>query len=252
MKKLLAALSIAVISFPAVAEDQFSLGTGFNYSSGTYGNAKPTDILYIPVTGKYETDNLTLKLTVPYISITGPGGVVRGIGRFGRITTRTTRTTNSGLGDITTSAGYNVYTDDSLAFDLVGNIKFGTANANKGLGTGKNDYSAQIDGYHTRNKTTLFGTVGYKVYGSPVAGVILNNAPYGTIGASQKLNNKTSAGVMLDVAKSPSIYNTDQREVTVFISQKIAANIKVQANAMKGFSNASPDFGGGVMVTGYF
>lgn len=252
MKKPLAALFMVAISVPAVAEDQFSIGTGFDYSSGTYGNAKPTDILYVPVTGKYESDNLTLKLTVPYISITSPGGVVRGIGRFGRITTRTTTTTNSGLGDITTSAGYNVYTGDSLAFDLVGNIKFGTADANRGLGTGKNDYSAQIDGYHTRNKTTLFWTVGYKVYGSPVAGVILNNAPYGTIGASQKLSNKTSAGIMLDMAKSPSIYSTDQGEVTVFISHKIATNIKVQANALKGFSNGSPDFGGGAMITGYF
>lgn len=252
MKKLLAALSMVVISFPSVADDQFSLGTGFNYSSGTYGNAKPTDIMYIPVTGKYESDNLTLKLTVPYISITGPGGVVLGVGRFGRVTTRTTRTTNSGLGDITTSAGYTVYSAGPLAFDLVGNIKFGTANANQGLGTGKNDYSAQIDGYYTRNKTTLFGTLGYKVYGSPVAGVVLNNAPYGTIGASQKLNTKTSAGVMLDVAKSPSTFSSDQREVTVFISQRIATDIKVQANAMKGFSNGSPDFGGGIMITGYF
>lgn len=251
MKNLLSVLTLLAISAPAFAEDQFSLGTGFDYSTGKYGNAGSTDILYIPVTGKYETDKMTFKLTVPYISITGPGGVVRGIGRIGRMTTRTTQTSNSGLGDITTSAGYNVYSDKSLAFDLVGNIKFGTADASKGLGTGENDYSAQVDGYYLHNKTTLFATAGYRDYGSP-AGISLSSVPYGTIGFSQKLNSTSSAGAMLDMVKSPSTTVGDQREATIFVSQKISDNTKVQANLLKGFANGSPDFGGGVMVTGTF
>lgn len=251
MKKLLTALTLLAISVPAVAEDQFSLGTGFDYSSGKYGNSASTDILYIPVTGKYESDKLTLKLTVPYISISGPGGVTSGIGRMGQPITRTSKTTHSGLGDITASAGYDVYSGDSLAFDVVGNIKLGTADAKKGLGTGQNDYSAQLDGYYTLDEATLFATAGYKIYGAPV-GVNLSSAPYGTIGASRKLSKVTSAGVMLDVAKSPSATGSAQREATFYVSQKIAPNIKVQANVLKGFSNGSPDFGGGVMITGYF
>jgi len=83
MRKKLAALALLAISVPAVADDQFSLGAGFAYSTGKYGNAASTGILYLPVTGKYESGNLTLKLTVPYISVTGPGGVVQGIGRMG-------------------------------------------------------------------------------------------------------------------------------------------------------------------------
>jgi tetrahydromethanopterin S-methyltransferase subunit G len=39
MKKLLTALAMLAITVPAVADDQFSLGTGFDYSSGKYGNA---------------------------------------------------------------------------------------------------------------------------------------------------------------------------------------------------------------------
>ncbi len=249
MKKLLAVLVMLAIAIPALAEDQFSLGTGFDLSTGKYGNKASTDILYIPVTGKYESNKLTLKLTVPYLSITGPGGVIRGIGRMGQ--PRTARTTNSGLGDITTSAGYEIYSGNALAFDLVGNVKFGTADVNKGLGTGQNDYSTQVDGYYTLDKTTLFATAGYKIYGAP-AGVTLSNAPYGTIGASQKLSSKTSAGVMLDAAKSPSATGSDQLEATVYVSQKVASNLKVQANALKGFANGSPDFGCGVMITGYF
>ncbi len=81
--------------------------------------------------------------------------------------------------------------------DVVGNIKFGTADANKNLGTGENDYSAQLDGYYTFSKTTLFATAGYKVLGAPT-GVSLNNIAYGTLGISQKNRDKTSAGLMLD------------------------------------------------------
>jgi hypothetical protein len=252
MKNLLTSLALLAISVPAVADDQFSLGTGFDYSSGKYGNATSTDMLYIPVTGKYESDKLTLKLTVPYISVSGPGGVIHGLGMMGPSPSpNTPKKTNSGLGDITTSAGYNVYSGDSLSFDVVGNIKFGTADVKKGLGTGQNDYSAQLDGYYTLDKTTLFATAGYKVYGSP-AGVTLKKVPYGTIGASQKLSSATSAGVMLDMAKSASFTGSDQREATIYISQKITPNTKVQANLLKGFANGSPDFGGGIMITGYF
>ncbi len=269
MHNKLATLALLVISVPAIADDQFSqfsLGTGFDYSSGKYGNTASTDILYVPVVGKYESDNLTLKLTVPYISVTGPGGVVMGIGRVGppvsvgapvtgrpAPTTSTTSTTtvNSGLGDVIASAGYTVYSADALTLDVVGNVKLGTADASKGLGTGKNDYYAQTDGYYQLGHTTLFGTAGYRYYGSP-AGITLSSAPYGTVGASQKLSDDTSAGLMLDVAKSPSIYSGDQVDTTVYISQKISTNFKVQANLLKGFANGSPDYGGGVMLTGTF
>jgi hypothetical protein len=227
------------------------MGTGFDYSSGKYGNAKATDMLYIPVIAKYETDDLTLKLTVPYISITGPGGVIRGMGRKGKATTLKTRTVNSGLGDITASAGYNVYSDDSWTFDLYGNVKLGTASATKGLGTGMNDYSAQVDGYYTLKGTTFFSTAGYKVIGVPT-GVTLNNAPYATFGISQKLSKETSAGVMLDVAKSSSALSSGTREMTVYLSQKITPDLKLMLNVLRGFSNGSPDFGFGGMLTGYF
>ena len=155
------------------------------------------------------------------------------------------------MGDVTASAGYSVYSGDTLAFDLFGNVKFGTADANKGLGTGLNDYSAQLDGYYTLNDTTLFATAGYKIYGAP-AGVTVGNAPYGTIGASQKISDVSSVGLMLDMAQSPTPSAADQQDVTVYISQKVSPDFKVQVNAMKGFSNGSPDFGGGVMVTGIF
>jgi hypothetical protein len=251
MQELLTTLAMLAISIPAMAEDQFSLGAGFDYSSGKYGDAASTSILYVPVTGKYASGALTLELTVPYLSVTGPGGVVQGLGRVGPANRRNNTTTESGLGDVIASAGYRVYDDDSLALDLAGKVKFGTANANRGLGTGKNDYAAQIDGYYVLEQATLMATAGYRIYGSP-AGVTLHNAPYGTIGASHGFSNATSAGIMLNAAQSPGDAIAEKRDITVFVSHGMVGGTAVRATFLKGYTSGSPDYGFGVMITGYF
>jgi hypothetical protein len=249
MRKI--ALSLLLISTPSWAEVTSSLTSGIDYSTGKYGGTTSTNILYIPVTGKIKFDDFFLKLTVPYISVTSAGsGVVRGVGPI-RVTTGTRTTTQSGLGDVIASAGYTAFDSDSFIFDLVGNIKFGTADANKSLGTGENDYSVQIDGYYMVKKTTLFATAGYKVVGAP-AGVTVNNINYGTIGVSQKTGETSSAGLMLDAAQSSSILSPGTRELSIFVSNKIKPDLKVQASLLKGYSDSSPDFGGSLMFTGTY
>jgi hypothetical protein len=256
MNKIICTLAALLVSSHAVAGDEFTVSTGFDYSTGKYGGTTATDILYVPVTGKYESDDWTLKLTVPYISVTGAGGVVQGVGRIGpgrrggtmmAPTTTTVTTTESGLGDITSSLGYTVYSGDALSLDVVGNLKLGTADQAKGLGTGKNDYSAQVDGYYVFDKSTLFATIGHKVYGSP-AGVTLNSVQYFNLGVSQKVSGTTSAGMMIDYAGSPSAASANKEELTAFLSHKISANTKVQANVLLGLANGSPDFGFGATI----
>lgn len=244
------AVALLLASATASAETTSSLSTGFDYSSGKYGGATSTEVLYIPVIGKIQYDKLFLKLTVPYIRVTSAGGVVRGMGML-KVPTSTKTSTQSGLGDVIASAGYSIVETDNLLLDLVGNVKFGTADYNKNLGTGENDYSAQLDAYYQANKTTFFATAGYKVVGAPV-GIEVNNIAYGTLGISQKTGDKTSAGLMFDAAQGSSVLSPGTRELTVFVANRISNTLKIQANLMKGFSDGSPDYGGGVMVTGYF
>ncbi len=227
----------------------FTLITGFDYSSGKYGGTDSTDILYIPFTGKYETGPWTLKLTVPYIQITGPGNVVRDVGAF-RSSSSTTRTTESGLGDVVAQATYNVYTSgyvNPFMVDLTGKIKFGTADETKGLGTGQDDYAAQVDLYKTIDKFTAFGTVGYKVFGQPT-GIVLNNVWYGSFGGSYKLSDVNSAGLIMDLRQKATDTGYRQEEMTAFVSHKIDKSWKTQAYLVKGFTSGSPDWGAGAMV----
>lgn len=251
MRIKLMALTIVMFTLPAWAETTTSLSAGFDFSSGKYGGTTTTNIIYIPVTGKVQFESIYLKLVVPYIRVSSAGtGVVRGMGRV-RTTTSTTTTTQSGLGDVIFSAGYTFYEDNKLALDLVGNIKFGTADPDKDLGTGKNDYSAQIDGFYTLKATTLFATSGYKIIGAP-AGVSVNNIAYGSIGVSQKLSEATRAGIALDAAQGSSELSPGTREISVFVSNNISKNKKIQTSVMKGFSDGSPDFGFGLSLTGTF
>lgn len=251
LKNKLFAFALVMFTSSAWADTTTSLSAGFDFTSGKYGGTTSTNIIYIPVTGKVQFEDLYLKLTVPYIRVSSEGtGVVRGMGKV-KTSTSTTTTTQSGLGDVIFSAGYNFYENDKLALDLVGNVKFGTADPVKDLGTGKNDYSAQIDGFYTIKATALFATAGYKIIGAP-AGVSVNNIAYGTVGVSQKLGEKTSAGVALDAAQGSSEFSPGTREASVFVSNKISKNKKIQASVMKGFSDGSPDFGFGASVTGTF
>jgi hypothetical protein len=261
MKRTLSLLVMLAAPVSAIAETSLSLGTGFDYSTGKYGGSTSTDILYIPVTAKFEADDLSFKLTVPYISVTGAAGVVRGMGRIrpavarGGATMMTTTTATtvsaSGLGDITGSAGYKLYDKNAVAIDLVGKVKLGTANANKGLGTGKNDYSFQVGGYHVVGKTTYFATAGYRVVGKP-AGLALNNVAYGTMGANRKLDDKLSMGLMLDAAQSASPAGAGPVEVTAYVTKKLRDTLKVQGSLLKGLSDGSPDWGIGAMITSTF
>src|SRR5439155_11274457 len=148
--------------FTLGADGELSLGAGVNYSSGKYGTSAETKILSIPFNIRYETDPWTFKLTVPYLSVTGPANVIPGVGRFdstGRPRRRVIAdtTTESGLGDTVASATYQAYYDSAAqrGLDLTGRLKLPTAEADRGLGTGSTDESLQVDVYQTLDRLTL-------------------------------------------------------------------------------------------------
>lgn len=232
----------------ALAESEaWTLSTGFDYSSGTYGGSQSTDILYIPFIGKYEFERWVFKLAVPYIRVTGPGTVIPGVGTVaGRSTAPVT--TESGLGDIVAAATYAFdMGDPSVALDLTGRIKFGTADESKGLGTGENDYSIQVDVSKAFDRITGFGTLGYSVLGSSPS-IPLNNVFYGAVGASYKFNDDTSGGLSLYLRQAPSSTSGEQADLTAFVTYKFAPLWKLQGYVLTGLANGSPDWAIGALV----
>ena len=245
--KRLTLLAAALVSQAALAEGSFTVKTGFDYTSGNYGTDTRTEITAIPFIGSYETGNWTFKASIPYVRITGSDNVVAGVGAVRQ--TATTVRTDSGMGDLTTSATYSFMLDPKSQFgiDVTGKVKWGTADSDRGLGTGENDFWILVDPYTRIGNVTWFGGIGYGMLGSsdalPLKDVVSANA-----GLSYKLDPQASVGAMLDYRSRSTDTGFAQREVTGFYTRKLGGGYKLQAYATKGFADGSPDWGAGLNV----
>jgi len=253
--------------------DQFSVSAGANYSSGKYGTDTTTDIWSVPFTAEYQTSNWTFKLVVPYINVSGPGNVIPGVGRVknnnplcrglgravggalhacgsgtstGGTATTTSSGSASGLGDIVASAGYQLFTSDDQTFgvDLTGKVKFGTADADKGLGTGQNDYGLSLDTYKVVGNWTAFGGVGWMKYGSSQY-IRLKNGFNANVGAQYKLGGSDSIGAYYYYHERIAVGGAPQSELTGFWNHQLGKSWRLQAYVLGGFANGSPDYGAG-------
>ena len=249
MKKVAGTLiSLALCAGNAAGADgELSIGVGFNYSEGDYGTSQTTEIVSIPVTARYEVDRWIFRLTVPWISVSGEATVIPGVGRARAATTQTR--TESGLGDIVASVTYGAYYDKASRFgvDLTGKVKFGTADADKGLGTGENDLSILVEPFKSFDRWTVFGSVGYHMLGGP-SFFDTDDVFSASIGGSYKLNDRDTTGVSYDWRDKVTAGGSNVSELTAFWSRKFDRQWKGQVYLLKGFSNGSPDWGVGASV----
>ena len=233
------------------AAAQTSVGVGVEYTTGKFGASENTDTVYVPLVVKHETGKWIFRGTIPYLRISGPGNVIGGgPDRVVVPGLDTGRRTETGLGDIVLSGFYNIKDERSGGFgvDLGAKVKLPTADEQKGLGTGETDYAFQADFFMPLGgPTTLFGSLGYRIYGDP-PGATLHDVPYGSIGASYRMSGDSSIGVAYDYR--PHIINggSEISELTAFWSKRMTPEWKVQLYGIVGFSDASPDAGGGLML----
>lgn len=259
---------LGLMTQAAHADDStLKVGAGVDYTSGKYGTSTTTDITQVPFTFGYDTGDWSFKLTVPYIRVTGPSDVIPGIGPVknsnphgrgngkgdSQVVAATTPTSGndsaSGLGDVIAAATYQVYNNEAANFgiDVTGKVKFGTADENEGLGTGKNDYTAAVDLYKGYGAWTLFGGASYTVLGSSQY-IRLNNVFGGNVGASYKLDQQSSIGAYYEYREKASDTSFSRSELTGYYSYKFATAWKAQVYVSDGFSDGSPDWGAGASV----
>lgn len=243
-------IAVLVASGSCQAAGKLTTTLGLDYSSGEYGTDTKTTILSVPLAVKYETGALTLKASIPWLNVKAPAGST--LGPDGRPLDGGTgvRSTENGLGDLVTSLTWSAYDNpqSGVAIDLTGKVKWGTADEDKGLGTGENDVSAQADIYKTIGKTAIFATLGYKVYGDP-DGVDFKNVGYGGVGFSHRVSDLTSAGATWDYRPKVTTNGEPTSELTGFMTRKFSDTTKMQFYVVKGLSDGSPDWGGGLTVS---
>lgn len=240
-----------VMLFPglACAQGTLTMSSGLDFSTGKYGSDQSTDTVYVPLIAKYEAGPWTLRVTLPWVSIKGPGGVVgSGSDRVtvgGVATSR--RTTESGMGDIVVGGSRTVYEGGGWVVDLGAKVKFGTASESRGLGTGKNDCTVQAEVYRTVGPASVFTTLGYKRMGDP-EGSEFKNPVFASIGVAHRIGPSTTAGLAYDWRDRLRPTSDQVSEMTAFVSHRISDQWKAQTYVAGGFTDASPDWGGGVII----
>ena len=236
---LLALLGLAMADV-AVAEPPtyptVGLSTGVNFATGTYGGEAEIEDIDVPLALSFDFERVAFMVKVPYLSV--------------RTTEDGITTTESGLGDI--SAGLTVFDvlsnpDLGLALDVTGAVKFGTADADKGLGTGEEDVSVYFDGYKFFEDAALLASVGYRWRGSP-ADTPLDDVMLATIGASFRTQSGAQLSLTYDFRES-AIAGTDNiREARGFASFPLGENWVLECHAFTGLTDSSADWGAGIGV----
>lgn len=263
--RLSCALALLALCIPAAQADgggSFYASTGFDYSSGKYGQPISTTIWDVPFTAGYSGQDWSFRVTVPWIRVSGPPNVIpgigvvqnhnplgRGLGRLlgvgGTTPGATTSGTASGLGDVMAQATYHVVNDTASQFvlDVSGRVNFGTASANKGLGTGQNDYGAEVDAYKGLGSAwTAFGGVGYTDLGSS-AYIQLRNVWSANVGVNYAMDQDDSAGLYFFYQQRPAASGYSRQEATLYYNHKVNTAWTLQGYVLGGFSSGSPGYG---------
>jgi hypothetical protein len=245
----------AIAATNAAADDSWSdlsVSAGVEYAAGDFGSAADTKILYAPFSVKWDTPKFALRVTVPYIRIDGPGVVVGGSESLIAIGAGVgPASVESGLGDVVLAATYKLYPGPGSRlpfFEVVGKIKLPTADEAKGLGTGEADFTVQLNAFQSIGPLTPFASIGWRALGDP-SGLELRNGVVATVGADFKLDPKFNIGATWDYRARATTLSEAASEISPYVVWSAGEGWAINAYGVFGFSDGSPDAGGGVRLT---
>ena len=262
MRLRLLALPLLLAASTGHAADGARIGIGVESSSGRYGLPSKTRIDSAPVTASVTRGRWTTKASLPWLRVEGDANVIPGVGGvsnlnpFGRGRTglpildpepgseaTPQRGRASGVGDLRLATTYAV-TGTRAGIGLTGNAKIATADEDKGLGTGANDYGAALDGYRNVGAATLFGGVGYTRFGRS-RHIDVESAANANAGLSIAAG-RGRLGLQYDWREPVSRTSQARRDATGFYARPVGTASEVQLFAGKGLDEGSPDWSAGI------
>lgn len=256
----------------------WQLGFTPTYTSGNYGTNSTSNFLYVPFSVRRLFRDGDVTLIVPYVQVTSDGKVVllsgtpnrvdnRGRGSSGsgsggsgsggsgsggsdddsELTGQTagSRATRGGLGDIVLRGRYFLVDErDWLPMiAMTGRIKFGTASASQGLGTGKTDEGAGLEFSKALTDNLLaFVDTGYTIIGR-AADLNLRNQWNYDIGLGYYLTNALLVSAYYEEFRSIVSGLQNPRDLLLAMNLKSSDLLRFNASTQIGLSNGAPDYG---------
>ena len=241
------------------SNQQLSVSLGFDFASGNYGTSQTTDSYSIPlIIGYYPTERLDFSLEIPYLyqnagSTVSLGGMRfpmqtsgSGMGGTGGGTTSSLTNSQSGLGDMTLTAGYVLLSDSATTPTLrpLVYVKAPTADKDKGLGTGAFDIGGGVSLGKVFGDWSAYTEVLYVAPGSTSA---YNPDNYWTYqgSLSYELTQKLDVGLALSGATAAFAGNSAALEVQLKSSYRVSEQSNIGAYMGQGLSDSSPDYTAG-------
>lgn len=258
-------LGLMSVSWGTMADTLVNISIGYEHTSGNYGLEDDTEITTIPLVVQYIEDAWRFRLNIPYIRVTGDGSVVPGGngvisnnnamntlmgsgfgGRSTQTTTTTVEETQSGPGDITTSVSYAFLpkNDSDMFYEITAEVKWGTASADKNLGTGENDYSLNLYSMYGKYDLKPFLSLGYLVIGDTDL-VDYNDVFFATAGLMYQMNSKTSFSVIYDYQQATVDAADDGHLASLYVSRQFNQLWSANVYLLNGFSDSVANSGAG-------
>jgi hypothetical protein len=270
---LMATILIVPSLVQAAEYPSYSIGQGFEFSSGKYGTNTRTDTIFAPLTFMVSpTDRLGLSLEIPFVYQSNRN-VVSSIARGGMQGSRTTMlpvagmggtsasgsgmssstaSTNqaeSGLGDITLRVGYVLVPEkDSIPqIRPMAFVKFPTADKNKSLGTGEFDEGFAVEISKWLGSWNPFAEAGYTVQGRSAQLPLRNYMAYNA-GVGYQVTESVRPILLVKGTTPPADGTSSLLEVRLKLKYQATKHTGIDVYASKGITTNSPDYGSGLSV----
>ena len=221
---------------------RLTASTGVDYSEGDYGSGADSQTLYVPTSVKLELDPFIFRASIPWVRST--------CNLFDDACQGGAQPEQSGVGDVVLGFAYVYYPEASSplpAVELSTKIKIGTADRDKGLGTGETDYTLQVDFSKSFGPLVPFAGVGYRFVGDP-PGTDLQNKWLAYTGVSASVSQRISLGISYDWSQSASPNFPDSHELSPFANFKMGSRFAISPYGVIGLSENSPDWGFGLQL----
>ena len=233
--------------------NQFVLDLAYQVESGDYGGDSDTDVTIVPVLLKYYTDVWSFGAEISYVSVTGSATVIpgsngqlfgQGSGSGSAATTTSKSVTRSGMGDskLSLSRAFFPEQKDGVFYELTATVILATADEDKLLGKGENDYTIKLK---TSSKLGLWSpalTVGYQLTGG-TADTDFNNTLFFSVGSGYKLNKNSSLGVGYDFQQAVIDGVDDYAALTFNYSTQLNNDVELTLAMKMGLTDNSLDRG---------
>ena len=267
------ATTFFLTSLVQAAEDQYSIGQGFEFSSGKYGTNTRTDSIFAPFTIMASpTVRLGLLLEIPFVYQSN-GNVVSSVARGGMQGNKTamlpvvgmggmsgsgsgmssssagTNQSESGLGDITLRVGYVLVPEKESIPQIrpTAFVKFPTADKNKSLGTGEFDGGFAVAISKWLGNWNPFAEAGYTVQGRSAQLALRNYMAYNA-GVGYQFAESFHPILLLKGTTPPADGASSLLEVRLKLKYQATNHTGIDGYVSKGITTNSPDYGTGLAV----